>query len=858
MDTSFDGDGVVLGVFTDPVTSGEAQDLAVQPDGKIVAVGRFLGDFAVGRFNSDGSLDTSFDGDGTVTTYLGAVSDEAHSVALQSDGKIVAAGESGVEMALARYHPDGSLDTSFGTGGLVVTEIGAPNGQINGVAVQPDGKIVAAGGTDATTHGASDFAILRFNPDGSLDTTFGGDGIVITDVGGGEMFKALRLQSDGKMVAAGMAGGDFGVARYNSDGSLDASFSGDGVATADFGHYADYAQALALQTDGKIVAAGQFPTSDMYSTNDFALARFNPDGSLDTTFDGDGKVTTNSAFDRAMGVLVQPDGKIVTAGWAFDGSTGDFALARYLGEGDSAPVAVDDGPFPISEGGTATGNVLLNDTDADGDPLTAERTSDPAHGNATLKPDGSFTYVHDGSETASDSFTYTANDGALDSNTGTVSITITGANDPPIATDDGPYEVDEGGSLAVSGLLSNDVDHDGDSLSATKVSDAVNGTVTLNPDGSFSYVHNGSETTSDRFTYRAWDETTGSNEAAVSITIRPVNDPPVAVDDGPYSVDQGGTLTVNGVLDNDTDVDSATLSAVNVIGPAYGTVFVAADGSFRYIHDGSDTTADTFTYRATDGIADSNVATVTIAVGGAAAPVSVGLVDPSTGRWHLRNPAGAVTSFFYGNPGDVPFVGDWDGDGTATPGLFRTSDAFAYLRNSNTQGIADVRFFFGNPSDIPLSGDWDGDGKDTLSIYRPSEQRFYIINKLGENEGGLGAADYSFLFGNPGDKPVVGDWDGDGIDEVGLHRESTGFFYWRNTLDTGIADGEIFFGDPGDRFVAGDWGVVDGKDTPAVFRPSDLTFYFRHTLTQGVADSQFTWTGADTTWLPVAGRSPGG
>ncbi|MCL1692432.1 MAG: hypothetical protein M3096_01995 [Actinomycetia bacterium] len=117
------------------------------------------------------------------------------------------------------------------------------------------------------------------------------------------------------------------------------------------------------------------------------------------------------------------------------------------------------------------------------------------------------------------------------------------------------------------------------------------------------------------------------------------------------------------------------------------------------------------------------------------------------------------------------------------------------------------------------------------------------MNELGENEGGLGAADYSFLFGNTGDKPVVGDWDGDGIDEIGLHRETSGFFYYRNTLTTGIADGQFYFGDPGDRFVAGDWGIVDGADTPAMFRPSNDTFYFRHTLTQGNADFQFTWNG---------------
>jgi parallel beta-helix repeat protein len=229
----------------------------------------------------------------------------------------------------------------------------------------------------------------------------------------------------------------------------------------------------------------------------------------------------------------------------------------------------------------------------------------------------------------------------------------------------------------------------------------------------------------------------------------------------------------------------------------------------------------------------------------------VALVDTSQGMWHLRHSENDVTTFFYGNPGDIPFLGDWDCDGIATPGLFRQSDAFAYLRNSNSQGIADIRFFFGNPSDIPLAGDFNGDGCDTLSIYRPSEARFYIVNALGTNDGGLGPADYSFLFGNLGDKPVVGDWDGDGIDEIGLHRETTGLFYWRDTLDTGNADGTIFFGDPGDRFVAGDWGIVDGKDTPGLFRPSNTAFYFRHTLTAGNADSQLEF--GQPGWIPVAG-----
>ncbi|MEE8330370.1 MAG: PQQ-dependent sugar dehydrogenase, partial [Acidimicrobiia bacterium] len=238
-----------------------------------------------------------------------------------------------------------------------------------------------------------------------------------------------------------------------------------------------------------------------------------------------------------------------------------------------------------------------------------------------------------------------------------------------------------------------------------------------------------------------------------------------------------------------------------------------------------------------------------------AAPVAaadtVGLVDGETGQWHVFDDEFGRTSFFFGNPGDTPFAGDWDCDGVDTPGLFRASDAFVYLRNSNDQGIADIRFFFGDPGDQPLVGDFDGDGCDTVSIYRAATQQFFVVNALGADDGGLGAADFSFGFGNPGDTPVAGDWDDDGITEIGLYRESTGLFYWRNTLDTGIASDEIFFGNPGDRFVAGDWGLVDGVATPAVYRGANASFFFRYSLTEGPADRTVPtgWSGL----VPVSG-----
>jgi hypothetical protein len=229
----------------------------------------------------------------------------------------------------------------------------------------------------------------------------------------------------------------------------------------------------------------------------------------------------------------------------------------------------------------------------------------------------------------------------------------------------------------------------------------------------------------------------------------------------------------------------------------------------------------------------------------------VGLVDPLTGMWSLRGPGGAINNFLYGNPGDVPFVGDWNCDGIDTPGLYRQSDGFVYLRNSNTQGIADIRFFFGNPGDFPLAGDFNADGCDTVSIYRASEARIYIINALGANDGGLGAADFSYIFGNPGDKPFVGDFNGDGVDTVGLHRESTGFVYFRQSHTQGVADSSFFYGDPGDRFVSGDWGIVDNVDTPAIFRPPLGRFFFRYSNTQGIAEEELQF--GNFRQLPVAG-----
>jgi Tol biopolymer transport system component len=433
-----------------------------------------------------------------------------------------------------------------------------------------------------------------------------------------------------------------------------------------------------------------------------------------------------------------------------------------------------------------------------------------------------------------------------------------------VATNDS-YAVPTGGSgnQAAPGVMANDVGLGGNPLvTATVVAGpthAVAGSFALSADGSFTYTHDGSAM-DDSFTYKVTDAGGYvSNIATVTIDT-PFNAPPVANPDM-YTVDSAGTLTVPapGVLGNDTDAeDTVPGTAVLVTGPAHnvGAFTLNSNGSFTYTHDGSAGTSDSFTYQAKDsGGKLSNVTTVTITItitGGAVH--TVGLVDPGSGKWYLYDSAGVQkASFFYGNPGDYPIYGDWDGDGVETPGLYRQSDGYVYLRNSNTQGNADIKFFFGDPGDVPIAGDFNNDGFDTVSIYRPSNQTFYIINKLGSGDQGLGAADLSYVFGNPGDKPFVGDFDGDGVETAGLHRESTGLVYFRNSHTQGNADAQFIFGDPGDRLIAGDW-TADGTFTPALFRPSNTTMYFRHTNTQGNADDEFIPIPTNASWLPIAGK----
>jgi uncharacterized delta-60 repeat protein len=365
-DTTFDGDGKrtvafdLGGSFDDRATA-----VALQPDGKIVVAGRaqFYDadyDFAVARLNPDGSFDTTFDGDGKRTFAFdlgGGNFDGATGVAVRPDGRIVLAGSAqrdasgNRDFAVARLTSTGALDTTFnGTGKQTVAfDLGGSNVDVAAaVTLQPDGRIVLAGYTQRNATGDYDFAVARLASTGALDTTFDGDGkrTIFFDRGGGldDRAASVALQPDGKIVVAGSAqynatgDYDFAVARLTSTGALDTTFDGDGKRTIAFdlgGGNEDRVAGVALQADGKIVLVGsaQRPTAGDY---DFAVARLDAGGALDTSFDYNGKRViyfdrNSGKNDRATGVAIAPDGKIVVAGFSQygTGTDFDFAVARF-------------------------------------------------------------------------------------------------------------------------------------------------------------------------------------------------------------------------------------------------------------------------------------------------------------------------------------------------------------------------------------------------------------------------------------------------------------------------------------------------------------------------------------------------
>ncbi len=362
-DGSMDSGFATQGFASIPINGGNGYDIcnsiALQADGKIVAAGSDAVSnphFAVARLKSDGTLDNSFGTSGTVlvSSFVGA----GNSVAIQSDGKIVVGGASNGEFALVRINIDGTLDTAFGQKGLARTYIGGDSsltGGCSSIAIQPDGKILA-GGTNG--HGFwesesyvyhSSFALARFNTDGTLDGSFGTSGTTSTYLGDVDGYhgqgNSVAIQSDGKIDVGCTLNSYFAVVRFLSDGELDEAFGSNGYALASINGrdtYYDECRSIAIQSDGKIVGAGD--SQDNSYRIAFSMVRFNTSGTIDSTFGPNGNGTTRAFInggvwnDFCYSVVIRPDGKIITGGESLGsaGSYGDldaFALAQFNSDG---------------------------------------------------------------------------------------------------------------------------------------------------------------------------------------------------------------------------------------------------------------------------------------------------------------------------------------------------------------------------------------------------------------------------------------------------------------------------------------------------------------------------------------------
>jgi len=346
LDDSFgNGSGyVILSINND---NDHGYSLAIQSDGKILLGGSCYNgsnyDFCIVRFNSDGTLDNSFGTNGKVIQNIGSSDDIGYSLAIQPDGKILLGGycnnASNIDFCIARINSNGTLDNSFGTNGKVIQNIGSSDDIGYSLAIQPDGKILLGGYCYNRNRNNNDFCIARFKSDGTLDNSFGTIGAigkVIQSIGSNSDYGySLAIQPDGKILLGGRcnngSNNDFCIARFNSNGSLDNSFgSPNGYIIQPIGTDDDKGHSLAIQPDGKILLGGSCNNA---SNIDFCIARFNSNGTLDTYFGTGGKVIqpigSDPDHDYGYSLAIQPDGKILMGGHCRVVSNDDFCIARF-------------------------------------------------------------------------------------------------------------------------------------------------------------------------------------------------------------------------------------------------------------------------------------------------------------------------------------------------------------------------------------------------------------------------------------------------------------------------------------------------------------------------------------------------
>ena len=522
------------------------------------------------------------------------------------------------------------------------------------------------------------------------------------------------------------------------------------------GSGSDKGTAVAVDSSGRAYVTGYTGSADFPNVNAFQVVNNGGQDAFVTQIDpsqngiaslGYSTFLGGNSVDWGYGITVDSSGNVyvggTTAGSTFPATAGAFqtqtsggrdAFLAKIGASNSSPAATDD-DYAVDEDNSLTISllgVLTNDTDGDGDPLTAVLVTDATDGTLTLNSDGSFTYDPDPDFNGTDTFTYVANDGTADSNIATVTITVRPVNDAPLAVDEA-YTVNEDEVLDVGapGVLTNDTDADLDALTAVLATDVTDGTLTLNADGSFRYTPDPDSNGTDTFTY----------VATATITVNPVNDPPVGVNDV-YAVDEDQPLTVAAprLLDNDIDVDGDTLTSGLVANPTNGTLDLPGVGSFTYTPDPDFNGTDTFQYIPRDGTVDGNVTTVTITVRPINDPPVAGddayavdedstlVVEDVPGEDILENDSDvdgdALTAVLTTDVSNGTLALAADGSFTYTPDPdFNGTDAFTYVANDGTDNsnVATVTITVNPVNDPPVGVDdaYTVDEDQSLTIAAP-------------------------------------------------------------------------------------------------------------------------------------------
>ncbi len=750
LDTTFDPG---VGTATSAIVTAEMIDNF----GRLVVAGDFTQVNGVprsrlARVNPDGSVDPSFN------PGLGPNRD-VFSIVLDNAGRILIGGNflqyNGTARAfIARLRNDGTLDPAFnpGTG---------PSGPVRTLLIDPTDRILI-GGEFTSFNGTPRGRIARLGADGALDGTF------VTNGGPDGPVNTCALDSSGRVLV----GGDFsrvdsvnrnGIARLLATGAIDTTFdAGDAVRTS--------IRSILVDGVGRIVVGGSFSSGVNFSLNN--LARLNPDGSNDATFNtvggGPNARVNRLAFDN--------QGRIVIGGiFTLVSGLSRSGIARVYPDGTVDPtfgigIGVEGEVFDLAEDGL--GRLVFcgqfTGVQATGRGGAARLLSEPDCGFSVTPT--SVTVPATSSEIT---VTVTASAGCAWTSTGLPSwMTILSGGG--VGNGVARFRVDQnpGDPRAASFRVA-------DQLISISQSDGCASTVTPSILGV--------------------NATGGPRQLTVTIgagcgwsTFSPV--PWISVSPGGIGP---GTVQLQ-------------------IAPNTGT----SDRRATLIIAGRDISI----------IQNPNTA------------ATCGQFRPTNGFIFLRNSntsGFADSAFFYGQAGDQPLAGDWNGDGVDTIGIYRNGTFF--LRNTNGSGFADLEFPFGAPGDIAIVGDWDGDGIDTVGIVRGNAVFL-------RNSNTAGNADIQFNYGTATDLFIVGDWNGDGVDTVGCFRPTNGFVYLRNANTTGFADIEFFYGQAGDRPVAGDWNG-DGVDTIGIVRGNQ--WFLRNSNTSGFAEIQFAY-GTETD-IPIVG-----